>query len=148
MQKNQSPTTKRTTPVKRDEHGRFLPNQVPNPYGRSTPQQRYMRKLHTALDMAVDKLGERLKCDGASAIAERIADALDKDVVGTLHKLQPFFPKNVSIDVQVNKELHQLSDEDLEAIILARRGQNEKVIDADTIEGEANPPEENNEVDT
>jgi ribosome-associated translation inhibitor RaiA len=100
----------------------------------TTPQQRYMRKLQSALDMAIDGLGKQLGMDGASAVAVRITEALDKDCVGTLAKLTPFIPKNINVDVQVNKEAHQLSDADLEAIIAARK--EDKIGRTKVIEGE------------
>ena len=103
----------------------------------TTPQQRYMRKLQSALDMAIDGLGKKLGTDGATAVSIKITEALDADCVGTLAKLTPFIPKNINVDVQVNKEAHQLSDADLEAIIAARKqgkiAQN-KVIEGEIIE--------------
>jgi uncharacterized protein YwlG (UPF0340 family) len=74
-----------------------------------------------AMDMAIDNLGSRLGKDGASACAEMITDALQKDFVGTLSKLQFFMPKNVNVDVQVTRDHVELTDVELEALIVERR---------------------------
>ena len=93
-----------------------------NPRGAGrNPARRYINKLHAALDKAVDKLGDTMEMDGASAMAVLIADAMHKDVIGTLHKLSPFFPKNITLDVSVTKSSEELTDDELEAIISQRR---------------------------
>jgi hypothetical protein len=89
--------------------------------GRLSPQQRYIRKLQTAMDMAIDGLGDRLGTDGASACAKMITDALEKDFVGTLSKLQFFMPKNINVDVQITKDNNELSDDELVQLINERR---------------------------
>lgn len=102
------------------------------------PVKRYYNKMQAALDIAIDVLGSKHKSsDGATAIGELIADALEKDVVGTIHKLSVFFPKNVNIDVNVTKDAHDLSDAELEAIVLERRKSQEKQIVADVIDADA-----------
>jgi hypothetical protein len=62
---------------------------------KSTPQQRYIRKMQMALDLALDGLGERMGMDTASACASLICDALQKDFVNTFSKLQFMMPKNI-----------------------------------------------------
>jgi len=74
-----------------------------------------------ALDMALDGLGERMGMDTASACAELITDALQKDFIGTFSKLQFMMPKNINVDVQVTKDNAELTDAELEALIAERR---------------------------
>lgn len=119
--------------VERNELGQL---QAGNSLGRTrNPARKYVNKLHAALNIAVDKLGDKMKTDGATAMGTLIAEALEEDVVGTLHKLSPFFPKNINLDVNVTKEASDLSDDELEAIILERRKHkdNQQVIDAEVI---------------
>lgn len=87
----------------------------------ASPQTRYVRKLQLAMDKAVDKLGKKMQTDGADACAELICKALQEDIVGTLHKLQFFFPKNINVDVQVTKDAVELTDAELEQLIADRR---------------------------
>lgn len=87
----------------------------------SNPQTRYVRKLQLAMDKAVDKLGKKMQTDGADACAELIAIALQEDIVGTLHKLSFFMPKNINVDVQVTKDSRELTDAELEQLIADRR---------------------------
>ena len=87
----------------------------------ASPQTRYIRKLQLAMDMAVDKLGQRMQTTGADACAELISQALQADIVGTLHKLQFFMPKNINVDVQVTRDHAELTDAELEALIAERR---------------------------
>ena len=123
--------------IKRTATGQYLPGYSGNPFGGNTPQKRYINKLQTALDLSIDKLGTLMKNDGSTAMAELIAQAMKKDIVGTLHKLSPFFPKNINLDVHVHKEINELDDEELEAIIMERRRQNEKDVTPDP-----DPPED------
>lgn len=87
----------------------------------ASPQTRYIRKLQLAMDKAVDKLGKRMQTDGADACAELISQALEADIVGTLHKLSFFMPKNINVDVQITKDNNELSDDELVQLINERR---------------------------
>jgi serine/threonine protein phosphatase PrpC len=89
--------------------------------GRTTAQQRYIRKMQTALDLALDGLGERMGMDTASACASLICDALQNDFVNTFSKLQFMMPKNINVDVQVTRDHAELTDAELEALIAERR---------------------------
>lgn len=89
--------------------------------GRTTAQQRYIRKMQTALDLALDGLGERMGMDTASACASLICDALQKDFVNTFSKLQFMMPKNINVDVQITKDNNELTDDELMQLINDRR---------------------------
>ena len=102
-------------------NGQFAPGNGGHNLRHTSPQTRYIRKLQLAMDLAIDDLGKRVQTDGATAISLLIADALQADVVGTLHKLQFMMPKNINVDVQVTKDFNELSDAELEALIAERR---------------------------
>lgn len=112
-----------------------------NPSGLSKTQRRTLRKMYAAIDLAIDGLGKRARCDGATRMAELITDAMEGDIIGTLNKLGPYMPKSVNIDVQVQKDAASLSDNELLEIIQARQLRAEKDVEGELIEQD---PGENN----
>ena len=112
------------------------PGKSGNPAGISKYQKRTLRKMYIAIDKAIDGLGVRAKTEGTTRMAELITDAMEDDIIGTLHKLGPYMPKSINIDVDVRKEAHQLSDDELEAIVMRRREMASKEIEGEIIEAD------------
>jgi len=113
----------------------FPANKSGNPQGISSVQKRSLRKMHHALDKAIDGLGKATRTEGTTVMAELITEAMQKDIVGTLSKLAQFFPKNVNIDVNHNHNLKLVTDDDLIKII-ADNTKDINTLEHDGSEGE------------
>lgn len=92
-------------------------------------------KATTALDKAIDMLGEDPEYMGADRLAQLIAKKLEADVVGTLKGLSFLLPKDIQIAVQHTTNPLQMSDEQLQEIIDSRT----KVIngECETVESDS-----------
>lgn len=114
----------------------FQKGQIANPTGRYNKQaNQFMKKTRTAMNMAVDGLGDA-SVNGATAMSVLITAALREDIVGTLKALSVYMPKELNVDVQHSANALQLTDEQLLEIIKSRSLPAEKVVEGQLIEQE------------
>ena len=101
------------------------PGEVLNPKGYNGREKygyRAKNKMQTAMDIAIDLLGEKnIRNCGTSRLAELIAEKLESDVIGTLKALSSLLPKQVQVDVNHSLNASQMSDEQLLQIIESRQ---------------------------
>lgn len=120
--------------------------QVLNPIGSRAHHkagQRALNKIRNSLNKAIDGLGDVVEGQTASELSVLIAEALRKDVVGTLKGLSFCLPKEIQVEHKSTKDLDTWSDEDL-AELISKRAQANYAMER-TIQGEVVQDDEDHE---